>query len=158
MSFTFSRWMKPSVRRRPLRSSGLGESLDLYESRTLLSGIAIYPQPAAAVEVAPAAVPPGNFAGTWNMSTPEGGGTAVIAQEGKFLEIGVDAMGEHVDFQGKVNGDTAKAKFNFFVSGFHIKGKLTTTLTGPDSMAGEAKVTVVGIAKATLPLTGTRVV
>lgn len=158
MTLSFSSWKKPSVRRRSQRSSGLGGSLDLYESRTLLSGVAIYPQPAAAVEVAPQAAPPGNFAGTWNMSTPEGDGTAVIKQEGKFLEIGVDAMGEHVDFKGKVNGDTAKAKFNFVISGFHIKGKLTTALTGPDSMAGTAKVTVVGVAKATLPLTGNRVV
>jgi len=118
--------------------------------------VAIYPQPAAAAEVAPAAVPPGDFSGMWNMSTPEGDGTAVISQEGKFLEIGVDAMGEHVDFQGKVKGNTAKAKFNFVISGFHIKGKLTTSLTGPNSMEGSAKVTVVGVAKATLPLTGTR--
>lgn len=154
----FPRWTERNGRRRVFKSSYSGLGFEEYENRVLLSGVALYPQPATSAEVAPAAVPPADFSGTWDMVTPEGSGTAMISQEGKFLEIGVDAEGEHVDFKGKVKGETAKAKFNFVVSGVHIKGKMTVSLTGPDSMEGQAKVNVVGFTKVTLPLTGTRVV
>ncbi len=102
---------KPS--RRPLSHSPFGFSLESYEDRTLLSGVAIYPQPAAAVsteDVAPAAVPPADFSGTWNISSPQGDGTANITQEANKIEVLFSVGALDFEGSGKVNGETAKGK------------------------------------------------
>ncbi|MCA9433885.1 MAG: hypothetical protein KC940_25410, partial [Candidatus Omnitrophica bacterium] len=70
--------------------------MDQCESRTLLSGVAIYPQPAASVsteDVSTAAAPPGDFSGQWDINTTEGSGTAIIMQDGNKLQIALNFGG-----------------------------------------------------------------
>ena len=147
--------------RRAIRSSALGSSPEYCEERTLLSGVAIYPQPAAVVvqsdDAGTASDPVGNFAGTWNINTSEGSGTAVITQDVKKLQISLNFGGFNLPANGKVKGDTAKAKIKTSFMGFKVKGKVVTSLTGPNSMAGDATVKVAGLGKLSIPLTGNRV-
>jgi hypothetical protein len=73
-----------------------------------LSGVAIYPQPAAAV--APAADPVGDFSGNWNILSSLNGnpvnGTADIQQVGNQLEIlvnlGIFSDDAHGEIQDKL--------------------------------------------------------
>jgi len=147
--------------RRAIRSSALGSSPEYYEERTLLSGVAIYPQPAAVVvqsdDAGTAAAPPGNFAGTWNITTSEGAGTANITQDDNQLQISLNFGGFILPANGKVKGDTASAKIKTSFMGVNVRGKVVTSLTGANSMAGDATVKVPGLGKLSIPLTGVRI-
>lgn len=149
------------IPRRARRSRHFSSSLDCYESRTLLSGVAVFPQPAEAVgisgEVGTAATPPENFAGLWNIFTPDGPGTAIILQSGADLQVSFNFGPISLPAQGKVKGDTAKIKIKTTVMSYKVKGKVVTTLNGPNSMEGNVKLKVVGVEKVKLPLIGTRV-
>ncbi|MCA9092634.1 MAG: hypothetical protein KDA68_04055 [Planctomycetaceae bacterium] len=146
--------------RRARRYSSFGASLDQCESRTLLSGVAIYPQPAASVsteDVSTAAAPPGDFSGQWDINTTEGSGTAIIMQDGNKLQIALNFGGFDLPASGKVKGDTAKGKIKATVMGLKVKGKVVSTLTGANSMAGTASVKVPGIGKLSIDLQGVRI-
>lgn len=145
-------------RRRPLNRSAFSSSFDTYEDRTLLSGVAIYPQPAAVAteDVAPAAVPPGDFSGMWDIASTQGTGSADVTQNGNKIDVLFIVNGLNFEGSGKVKGDTAKGKVKLVLFGQTVKGKLTTTLTGPDTMEGNAAVKKSPIGKLDLPFTGTR--
>lgn len=147
--------------RRAIRNTVLGGAPEFCECRTLLSGVAIYPEPAEVHvqtdDVGTAADPPGNFAGMWNIFTSQGNGTANITQDGKKLQISMNFGLFNIPGKGKVKGDTAKAKLNTNLMGYKVKGKVVTSLTGPNSMAGDASIKVSGLGKMNVPLTGTRV-
>ncbi len=152
----FSRTSIPQ--RRKQRPNGF--SFDTYEDRTLLSGVAIYPQPAAAVateSVTPAADPPADFSGHWDIMSLENG-FADIIQEGNKLEIFIDVAGISDDAHGNVKGNTAKAKFKTSFSGGTLKGKITATLLDPSSMEGTIVAKVPGLGKQTLNFTGSRTI
>lgn len=158
MGLFMSKTIRPQPRRAQ-RHSAFATSLNPFEDRTLLSGVAIYPQPAAAVsteDVPTAAAPPGDFAGTWDISTSEGNGTANISQEGNKLQIALSFGGFDLPANGKVKGDTAIAKIKTSLMGLNVKGKVVTSLTGANSMAGTASVKVPGLGKLSIDLTGTR--
>ena len=144
--------------RRKQRPNGF--SFDTYEDRTLLSGVAIYPQPAAAVateSVPPAADPPADFSGHWDIMSLENG-TADITQEGNKLEIQIAVSIFNDDAHGKVKGNTAKAKFKTSFNGGNIKGKITATLLSPSSMEGTIVAKVPGLGKQTVNFTGSRMI
>ena len=146
--------------RRARRYSSYGASLDQCESRTLLSGVAIYPQPAASVsteDVSTAAAPPGDFSGQWDINTTEGSGTAIIMQDGNKLQIALNFGGFDLPASGKVKGDNDKGKIKATVMGLKVKGKVVSTLTGANSMAGTASVKVPGIGKLSIDLQGVRI-
>lgn len=159
MGLFFTRNSGVSRRRRSTRQTAFCTSLDLCENRTLLSGVAIYPQPASvAVEnVETAATPPGDFAGHWNISTSEGSGTADITQDGNKLQISLNFGGFNLPANGKVKGDTARAKIKTSFMGLNVRGKVVSSLTGANSMAGDATVKVPGLGKLSIGLTGTRI-
>ncbi|MCA9099380.1 MAG: hypothetical protein KDA36_13380 [Planctomycetaceae bacterium] len=147
------------TRRRPLNRSAFGSSFDTYEDRTLLSGVAIYPQPAAAVateDVTPAADPPGDFSGVWDITSSQGDGSANITQTGNKIDVVFTVNALDFEGSGKVKGDTAKGKVKLLLFGQKIKGKLITTLTGPDAMEGTAIVKKSPIGRLDLPFTGIR--
>ena len=153
----FSRTSTPQ--RRKQRTNGF--SFDTYEDRTLLSGVAIYPQPAAAVateDVTPAADPPGDFAGTWDITSSIGGGTAQIQQEGNKLEIQFVGGDFDDDAHGKVKGNNAKAKFKISFEGGNLKGKINASLESPTDMSGTVTGKVPGLGKQTVSFTGTRMI
>lgn len=161
MSSSITQWFtgvsKPQ--RRKQRSTGF--SFDTYEDRTLLSGVAIYPQPAAAVateKVTPAADPPGDFGGAWEISSSIGGGTAQIQQEGNKLEIQFVGGDFDDDAHGKVTGNTAKAKFKISFEGGNLKGKITATLENSSEMSGTVTGKVPGLGKQTISFTGMRLI
>ncbi|MCA9095516.1 MAG: hypothetical protein KDA68_18685 [Planctomycetaceae bacterium] len=147
--------------RRAVRPSRLSGSLEFCESRTLLSGVALYPQPAEVVQqsgdVDIAAPPPENFAGFWNVFTPDGPGSVIIIQAGNQLQVTVNFGIASLPATGKVKADTAKIKINTQFMGYKVKGKIVSTLTSLNSMEGKAKVKIPGIGKSNVPLTGTRV-
>lgn len=140
--------------RRSVRPSAFGTSFDCYEERTLLSGVAIYPQPAAAV--APAADPPGNFAGTWTISSDQGGGTAQITQEGSQAQVALNILGFDFDGTAKVKGNVASFKIKETILGAPIRGKVTATLTGADTFTGTAAVKKSPLGKMTINFDGAR--
>ena len=152
----FSRTSIPQ--RRKQRPNGF--SFDTYEDRTLLSGVAIYPQPAAAVateSVPPAADPPADFSGHWDIMSVENG-TVDIVQEGKKLEIQLAVGIFSDDTHGKVKGNTATAKFISIFESFKIKGKITGTLLDPSSMEGTIFAKLPEIGKVTANFTGSRMI
>lgn len=126
--------------------------MDCYEDRTLLSGIAIYPQPAAAV--APAADPPGNFAGTWNISSSQGDGTAEITQEGAQAEILLSLGGFDFDGTAKIKGNVATLKIKETILGAKVRGKVTATLTSDTTFDGTAAIKKSPLGKMTIDFTG----
>lgn len=151
---------KTTATRRAVRSSVWGSGLDRFEDRTLLSGVAIYPQPAAvAVEnVDTTAAPPADFSGDWNIDSTEGSGTAAITQTGNQAHVVLNFYGTIVEVDGKVKGDTAKIKVKQTIEGFSVKGKITATLDTPYEMSGTAKAKVAGLGKFTVPFTGAKVI
>lgn len=160
MLTSVSRWFSRTSTPQRRKQRSLGISLDTYEDRTLLSGVAIYPQPAAAVAaetVTPAADPPADFSGHWDIMSLENG-TADISQEGNKLEILIDVAGISDDAHGKVKGNTAKAKFKTSFGGGTLKGKITATLLDPSSMEGTIVAKVPGLGKQTLNFTGSRMI
>ncbi len=147
------------TRRRPLNRASFGSSFENYEDRTLLSGVAIYPQPAAAVatdDVTPAADPPGDFSGIWDITSSQGNGTANVIQDGNTIDVVFTVNSLNFEGSGKVKGDTAKGKVKLVLFGQTVKGKLITTLTGPDAMEGTAVVKKSPIGRFDLPFTGIR--
>jgi len=156
MKSFLTRFFSKPVPRRQSRSSNFGISPETFEDRALLSGVAIYPQPAAAVateSVTPAADPPANFAGLWTIDSVVDG-TADIQQEGNQLEIQIDIAGINDDAHGKVKGNNAVAKFKSSFDGGNIKGKITATLLSPTSMEGVITVKIPGAGKQTFNFTG----
>lgn len=161
MFTSVSRWISRTTKPGRRKSRACGLSFDTYEDRTLLSGVAIYPQPAAAV--APTADPVGDFSGNWNILSSLNGnpvnGTADIQQEGNQLEILVNLGIFSDDAHGKVKGNTATAKFKTSFNGGTIKGKITATLLNNGSdMDGTITAKVPGLGKQTLDFTGSRTV
>jgi len=158
-------------KRRAYRASQLSSSLvnsplEICEERALLSGVAIYPQPAqVAVEtpstnqqVSVAGVPPADFSGTWKLATSEGLVNADIGQDGKKLEIVLNHDGTILPATGKVKGETFKARIKTEILGYKVRGKIISELTGPVTMAGNIVVTAQGaIPKIDTPFTGVRV-
>ncbi len=126
--------------------------MDCYEDRTLLSGIAIYPQPAASV--APAADPPGNFAGTWNISSAQGDGTAEIEQEGNQAQVALSIAGFDFDGTAKIKGNVASFKIKETILGAPIRGKVTATLTSDTTFNGTAAIKKSPLGKMTIDFTG----
>ncbi len=153
--FQFNTFAK-SRSRRAVQSSVWGSGLDRFEDRTLLSGIAIYPQPAevATADAGTAAAPPADFSGDWNIDSSEGSGTAAITQNGNQVHVVLDFYGTIVEVDGKVKGDNAKIKVKQVIESFNVKGKIKATLTSPSEMSGTAKAKVAGLGKYTVPFTG----
>lgn len=161
MSSSFTQWFTGTSRPQRRKHRSTGFFFDTYEDRTLLSGVAIYPQPAAAVateEATPAAESPADFGGTWNISSSIGGGTAQIQQEGKKLEIQFIGGDFDDDAHGKVKGNTAKAKFKISFEGGNLKGKINATLESVTDMSGNVVGKVPGLGKQTVSFTGTRLI
>lgn len=150
MKSLMTRLFRSAPARRSVSRSSIC-AIDSYEDRTLLSGVAIYPQPAA---VSPAADPPADFSGTWNISSPQGDGTAEITQNGADAQVALSFGGFVFNTDAKVKGNVAKAKINETIGGFAIKGKMTTTLLEPGAFEGTAKIKKSPIGKITLDFTG----
>lgn len=146
--------------RRAVRRSAWGSAFDVFEDRTLLSGVAIYPQPAevATADAGTAAAPPANFSGEWAIDSSEGSGIATITQDGNQVHVVLDFYGTIVEVDGKVKGDTAKIKVKQVIESFNVKGKITATLNDPVSFSGTAKAKVTGLGKFTVPFTGSTVI
>lgn len=141
-----------------VRSSVWGSGLDRFEDRTLLSGVAIYPQPAAvAVENSNAsAAPSADFSGYWSINSTEGSGIVRVKHvTDNEIFVYPDFYGTTLELHGKVKGDTAKIKVKQTIEGFNVKGKITATLDSPTEMSGMAKAKVAGLGKFTIPFTGT---
>lgn len=156
------------IPKRAVRSRPMGVSPDACETRTLLSGTAIFPLPAVVsmVEVAAnapiaALAPPADFSGNWNITkTPPGSaGVMVISQNGNKLEISLGVEGFDLPLTGKVKGETAKAKIvNGTVMGASAKGKFRMMKTGKNLMSGEVNLKVKGNGKMSFSITGVRVI
>ena len=154
--------------KRAVRCRPLGVYADTCETRTLLSGTAVFPLPAvvSTVEVAAnvpvaALAPPADFSGSWNITkTPPGSaGVMVISQNGNKLEISLGVEGFNLPSTGKVKGETAKAKIvNGTVMGFSAKGKFRMMKTGKNLMSGEVNLKVKGNGKMSFSITGVRVI
>ncbi|MCA9095727.1 MAG: hypothetical protein KDA68_19745 [Planctomycetaceae bacterium] len=130
-----SRWLGgPRVRRNRSRSS-IVTSIDSYEDRTLLSGVAIYPQQAPAPEAADVITPsqvPFDYHGPWCVegqpSDADGSmpppiywhGDMDIVQDGKKLDITIYFEGEEYHASGKVKGDNARIKLMINVGGYDV--------------------------------------
>jgi len=130
-----SRWLGgPRVRRNRTRSS-IVSSIESYEDRTLLSGVAIYPQQALAPEAADVVTPsklPFDYHGPWcvegHPSDANGDkpapiywhGDMEIVQDGKNLDITIFYNGEEYHASGKVKGDNARFKLMINVGGFNV--------------------------------------
>lgn len=147
---------------RGVRSPVWVSGLDQCEDRPLLSGVAVYPQPAfISIERVEASVaPPIDFSGYWNIDSTEGAGVAFIKyryRDGNEVLVNLMFYGTTVGVEGKVKGDTVKLKVNQTIEGFDVKGKIKATLDNPTEMSGTAKAKVAGLGKFTVPFTGTKV-
>ena len=155
------RLFEKSKTRRAVKSSMWRSGLDRFEDRTLLSGIAIYPQPAevATADAGTAAAPPSDFSGEWNIDSSEGSGTAAITQNGKKVHVLflLDFSSTFVEADGKVKGDNATIKVKQVIESYSVKGKIKATLDNPSEMSGTATAKVAGLGKTTIPFTGSKV-
>lgn len=154
--------MKSSARRRLKKGSALvpGGRLEALETRDLLSA---HVAAAVAGETAdhkkhPAAGPVANYAGTWNVTSDFGNGTATITQDGKATSATVNITGigsftgtGHVTGKGQL-----KSKQHVSVMGFNLTVKLTLSLNGPDAFSGTGKTKVPGVGPVTAQFAGTR--
>lgn len=135
MTTFLQRWLGgPRVRRQRSRSL-LAHSFENCEERTLLSGIAIYPQQAPAPEAADVITPsklPFDYHGPWCVegqpSDADGSnpppffwhGEMDIVQDGKNLDITIHYNGQDYHATGKVKGDNARFKLMINVDGFGV--------------------------------------
>ncbi|MCA9093437.1 MAG: hypothetical protein KDA68_08130 [Planctomycetaceae bacterium] len=144
-------------RRRISNSSTFSPAIEHYENRTLLSGAAIYPQPAVAVvpeNVATAADPPADFSGIWFIFSPDGFGTTGFPQDGKKIDVNIPINGLRYAGSGKVKGNTAKVKVKNSTADQTIKGKLTMTLSNPFALQGNLFIKKSPTGPLNIPFTG----
>lgn len=136
MPTLLQRWLGgPRVRRNRTRSM-IASTFDTCEERTLLSGVAIYPQqtdvtPEAADVVTPSKLP-FDYHGEWcvegHPSDADGEtdpypyffGQMDITQDGKKLDIVIHYNGQDYHATGKVKGDNARIKMMINVDGYDI--------------------------------------
>ncbi|MFO1022047.1 MAG: hypothetical protein U0903_15345 [Planctomycetales bacterium] len=151
-----------STRRRVKKGSALvpGGRLESLETRDLLSAhvSSALAGEAGAHKKHPAAGPVANYAGTWNVTSDFGNGTATITQDGKATAATVSITGigtfqgtGHVTGKGQL-----KSKQHVSVMGFDLTVKLTLTLNGPDAFTGTGKTKVPGVGPITAAFNGTR--